>query len=206
MSRPRQFPFVDPDGVRGIVLTGSRFLDNEREKLIRLQDGQEFFVGSNLLQPIDDNSYRLTVPAQSLIEAHAGVERISAGNSQHSAGKEVVIPAIEEQLRVEKQTVATGSIRIQKHVDKKESVVDEPLIHQTWDVERVPVNRIIDGAFVEPRYEGDTLVLPVLEEVLVVEKRLVLREEMRITRRRSEVREPQTHTVRQERLEVERVH
>ena len=35
------------------------------------------------------------------------------------------------------------------------------------------------------REEGDTIIIPIVEEIMVVEKRLVLREEVRITRTRS---------------------
>lgn len=197
MSRYRQFPFVDPEGVQGVVLAASRFVGEDREKLIRLPDGREVMVPRDLLQPQDDNSYVLTVPVSRL---PGGAEPATA---QH---REAVIPALEEQLVVTSQPVETGRIRIHKTVDETEAVVDEPLLEDNWDIERVPVNRILpDGRVPEPRHEGDTLVLPVLEEVLVVEKRLILREEMRVTRRRTERHDPQTHRVRSEHLEVERV-
>jgi len=57
----------------------------------------------------------------------------------------------------------------------------------------------------EIRHEGDTTIIPVLEEVLVVEKRLILREELHIIRRREEHRDPQKVTLRKENVEVERV-
>ena len=67
----------------------------------------------------------------------------------------------------------------------------------------VPVNRVVDGPVV-PRQEGDTLILSVLEEVLVVERRLVLKEEVRVVRTR--VTEPATQrvTLRREEIVVER--
>jgi hypothetical protein len=55
------------------------------------------------------------------------------------------------------------------------------------------------------RYEGDTMIIPVLEEVLVVEKRLMLQEEIRVTRHRSAVRTPQRVTLRSEQARVERI-
>jgi stress response protein YsnF len=55
-----------------------------------------------------------------------------------------------------------------------------------------------------PRQEGDTWILPVLEEILVVEKRLMLREEVRVTPTRRDVHNPQKHLVRREHIEVER--
>ena len=86
---------------------------------------------------------------------------------------------------------------------ERTEVVDLPLTREEVSVERVAVNRVVDGP-VETRREGDTWIVPVLEEVLVVEKRLMLREEVRITTRRTEVAEPQTVTLRREEAVVER--
>jgi uncharacterized protein (TIGR02271 family) len=157
-------------------------------------------VPRELLRPNNDHSYELTVP----------VSRFFGGQPAQSAGlreeQAAVIPAVEEQLVVTSQPVETGRIRIHKQVEETEAVIDEPLLEDNWEVQRVPVNRILaDGAVPETRREGDTLIFPVLEEVLVVEKRLILREEMRVTRRRTERHDPQTHRVRSEHLEVERV-
>jgi hypothetical protein len=57
-----------------------------------------------------------------------------------------------------------------------------------YDIEHVPVGRILDAP-VPQRQEGDTLVLPVIEEVLVYRRKLYLREEIRITRRKKPVDE-----------------
>lgn len=54
------------------------------------------------------------------------------------------------------------------------------------------------------RHEGDTLVIPVLEEVLVVERKLRIREELHITRVRHEERHVETVPLKAERVEVER--
>ena len=47
---------------------------------------------------------------------------------------------------------------------------------------RVPINRVLpdDAATPEPRQEGDTLVIPVVEEELLVFKRRVLKEEVNL--------------------------
>jgi stress response protein YsnF len=42
---------------------------------------------------------------------------------------------------------------------------------------------LVSGPEPTQHYEGDTLVIPVLEEVLVLEKRVRLKEEVRVTRR-----------------------
>jgi uncharacterized protein (TIGR02271 family) len=118
--------------------------------------------------------------------------------------EEKVIPVVEEQIGVERRKVSTGKVLIHKRVDAEDILVDEPVLHERYDIERVPVNRLIEQP-VEPYYEGDTFVLPVLEEVVTVEKKLILREEVRVTRRRDTGRDPQNVSVRRERVEFERV-
>lgn len=198
MNRLTQIPVSDPDGVEGVVITTSRFLDDDREKLVRLKDGSEFFVPVEKLRRTQDGTYELTVSSAAILQAGRPAEPRLATSG------ETIVPVIEEQLRVETRDVETGRIRVSKRVETSETVVDEPLFEEGYDIERVPANRVLKSP-AEPRYEGDTLVLPVVEEVLVVEKRLVLREELRITRKRREIHDPQTHTVRREHIDVERV-
>ena len=52
---------------------------------------------------------------------------------------------------------------------------------ESVEVTRVPVNREIDTA-PSIRTEGDVTIIPVVEEVIVVEKRLVLKEEIHLRR------------------------
>jgi len=68
----------------------------------------------------------------------------------------------------------------------------------------VPVNRVVEGP-VAVRYEGDTLIVPLFEEVVVVQKQLVLKEEVHLMKKQSEAREPKHVTVRSEEAHVERV-
>ncbi len=193
MSRQQKFSVTDQDGVRGTVLTTSRFLDDSPQRLIRLADGRELIVPKQLLRPQDDGSFILTTPIADLM-----------GDNAPRTSQEQVVPVIQEQLNVGKRVTESGRVRINKRIETTESVVDEPLLHHSYDIQRIAVNRIAEDV-PEPRYEGDTLVLPILEEVLVVEKRLILREEVRITPKREEVHDPQTHSVRREHVEVERV-
>ncbi len=99
--------------------------------------------------------------------------------------------------------VETGRVRVTKNVREREELVDEPLVREEYDVERVPVDVFVDEP-VGPRQEGETLIVPVLEEVLVVEKRLLVREELRITRRQTEERETRRVTLLSEEVTVER--
>ena len=96
-----------------------------------------------------------------------------------------VIPVLEETLDIQKRRVETGVVRITKLVHEREEVVNVPRMHEDVTVERVTLNRLVDAP-VAVRQEGDTLIIPVLEEVVVMEKRLRVKEEIRITTRRIE--------------------
>jgi stress response protein YsnF len=89
-------------------------------------------------------------------------------------------------------------------VQTREVLVDEPLLREEVAVERVPVNRVVEGP-IPVRSEGDTMIVSVLEEVLVVETRLILKEEVHITTRRTETHTPERVTLRREDVTIERV-
>jgi uncharacterized protein (TIGR02271 family) len=109
-----------------------------------------------------------------------------------------------EDLDVQKRLVETGKVRITKVVHEREAVVDEPLFHDKVAITRVPMQRVVDGP-VPVREENGTTIISVVEEVLVVEKRLMLREEIHIRKQRIETHQPQRITLRSEEVQIERV-
>jgi uncharacterized protein (TIGR02271 family) len=113
------------------------------------------------------------------------------------------IELVEERLEVEKRAVERGRVVVRKHVDTREEIAEAVLHQDELSVERVPLGVPVDAA-PPVREEGDVLIVPVLEEQLVIQTRLILKEELRITRhRRSETfREPVR--LRAERVEVVR--
>lgn len=121
-----------------------------------------------------------------------------------AAGNVTLIPVIEEQLQVEKRVVETGRLLVSKTVLEEEKTVDVPLITEALSVERVPINQYVDTP-PAVRYDGDTTVFPVLKEVLVTEKRLLLVEEVRITRQRTTANDTQRVMLRREEVTVQRV-
>jgi uncharacterized protein (TIGR02271 family) len=122
-----------------------------------------------------------------------------------SDGADVLrIPVIEERLQVDKQLVETGRLLVSKVVKEEERMITTPLTHEEFSVERVPVNQYIDVA-PAVRYEGDVTIIPVVKEVVVVETRLVLVEEVRITKRQTTTTDVQHVTLRQEEVTVERI-
>jgi|SRR5579862_5828944 len=117
--------------------------------------------------------------------------------------RSVVVPVVEEMPLVEKREVETGRVRITKRVTEHEETVDEPLLREEVSVERFSIDTIIEGPAPSPRQEGETTIIPVVEEVLVVERRLRLKEEIHITRRRLTVHQPAQVTLRREEVVIE---
>lgn len=108
----------------------------------------------------------------------------TASRSHEVATGHAAIPIVEETVELGHRLVDEGrGVRITKHVTEHEAHIDDPLIHEDVTVERVPIDMLVSGPEPTQHYEGDTLVIPVLEEVLVLEKRVRLKEEVRVTRR-----------------------
>lgn len=131
---------------------------------------------------------------------------MSSNSSDNPMQQGVRIPVVEEQLEVGTRVVDTGrGVRIHKTVSENLVTVDERLAHDEVEVRHVPVDRIVTLEDAPAtRHEGDTLVVPVLEEVLVVERRLRIKEELHITRVRREERYQETVPLKAERIQVER--
>jgi uncharacterized protein (TIGR02271 family) len=115
-----------------------------------------------------------------------------------------VLPLVEEELRIEKRSLVTGKVRVRSVVEEVQEVARATLEGEQVEVMRVPVEREVTERPVV-RQEGDVTIVPLLEEVLVVEKKLVLREELHIRRlvTREDVEVPVT--LRRERGVAERV-
>jgi uncharacterized protein (TIGR02271 family) len=120
-----------------------------------------------------------------------------------SERQEKVIPVMEEHGRVERAPVEMSTVQLRKEVHERQEVVREPVYHEEVEVKRIAVNRPAEGP-VEPRHEGDTLIIPIVEEVVVVEKRLMIKEELHISKHRTETQSETPVTLRSEEVSVER--
>jgi len=170
---------IDQSGTEGVI----EMMDDYNVR-VRLNDGRSIVVPRETVT-LDQNVYRIQLDLSRL---NPRVE------------EQVVLPLVAEELVVDKQTVE-NTVRVHKRVREEAVVVDEALRRDTVEVERVPVDRYVEQPM-ETRYEGDTMIIPILEEVLIVEKRLLLREEIRVTRRQSVVRDPQEYILRREEATV----
>jgi uncharacterized protein (TIGR02271 family) len=121
-------------------------------------------------------------------------------------GEHQRIPVIRETVEVGKRTVETGRVRIVRRPVEESRSVDMPWVRERVAIERVPVERIVDPDHPpEVREEGDVLVIPVLEEEIVLEKRLVLREELRVSRIREEAQVVEDVVLRRDEISIERL-
>lgn len=111
---------------------------------------------------------------------------------------------VEEQLKVGKRTVERGRVVVRTHVDTRDAVAEATLHHDEVRVERVPMGVRVEAA-PPVREEDGVLIVPVLEERIVVTKELILKEELRITKWRHEERFREPVRLRSERAEVERL-
>lgn len=190
MSPETSLIVFDDAGPVGSIDLGDRPRPGASDPVpIRLDDGRTAHVSADCLVAEADGRYRLTLP-------RADLDGISA--------EETVIPVVAEEVEVGKRTVERGRVRVRKGVETREEEVAIPLVREEVEVERVPINRPVDAP-PQPRREGDVWIVPVLEEVLVVEKRLMLKEELRITRRRVEGTARERVTLRTETATVVRV-
>ena len=117
--------------------------------------------------------------------------------------KTIAVPVTREDVEVTTRLVDTGrGVRVSKTVTEQSEEVRETLWHETVEVQRVAVDRVVAQA-PPSRYEGDVLVVPVLEEILVVEKRYRIREELHITRVRRQHEHRETVPLRVEDVRIE---
>jgi uncharacterized protein (TIGR02271 family) len=116
-----------------------------------------------------------------------------------------VLPVIEEQVTVRREVVETGRVRLTRHVQETAEEVRVPVQHEEMHVERVPLNVTLPAGAAAPatRYEGDTLIIPVLREVVVVETRLLLVEELRVTKQQLTTEHAETVHLRREEITTE---
>ena len=191
MHQPSSELVWGKDGLRGSLLQPFDISQVE----IRLDNGQQLLVPTEMLVRQQDGSYYLSL---------SPLEVEQFGRRDADSSKTLVVPVIVEELEVQKRIVETGKVRITKIVHERETIVDEPFLRDEVEVERVLIDRVVDAP-VPVRYEDDTMIVPIMEEVLVVEKRLVLKEELYIRKRRVETHRPQQVRLRSEEARVERL-
>lgn len=108
-----------------------------------------------------------------------------------------------EDIVVSRRTVAGETTRVETITRERDHYIDEDLSHVRVEVERFPIGQPIDA--VPPiREQGDTTIVPVVEEIIVIERRLILKEEVHIRRVHVVERHQETVVVREQSVEISR--
>ena len=214
---------VDERGEIGFLDLATKPADaaaDENVLAVRLGNGETVFVEAERLTANASNKFRFDGSFQNAIrravleqgeEKPANPARTISDESNLAAidGRtnergEIVVPLIAEEIVISKKTVETGGVRVHKTVCEDVQTIDEPIVRGHLDVERVAVNQFVETA-PAIRYEGDVMIVPVLEEVIVTQKHLLLREEIRLTKRREEISNVQKVTLRREEIRLEKI-
>lgn len=130
-----------------------------------------------------------------------------ASTDRAEAEQTDVVSLVEETARIDKRVIETGRVRVSTRTEVIEETLRESLRSDAVAVTRVPIDRVIaDGdPLPQVRTEDGITIIPVLEEILVVEKRLVLKEELHL-RQTSSVEDVEVPvTVRRQHAVVERL-
>ncbi len=112
-----------------------------------------------------------------------GRERSFSGHSSANSTDNPKLTLIAEELTVGKEALETGRVRVSKQTHTRDVAINETLLRESAEIETIPIGRQI---FEMPsvRHEGETIIVPIVEEVIHTERRLMLKEEVRITRRK----------------------
>ena len=119
------------------------------------------------------------------------------GGRDVSEEDELRLRRSEEELRTGVRQREAGSMNVRKNVRTEREEVRVPRRREEVDVERVPTNREV----AEAEFGDEEVVVQVFEEEVVVSKRIVLKEEIRLRKR--VVEEVQTFEVDLRKEEVE---
>jgi uncharacterized protein (TIGR02271 family) len=118
--------------------------------------------------------------------------------------QDTVLPLYAEDVSVTRRKVERGAVRLRVQTETREHVVDENLTLERVEIERIAIGRPVDAA-PPVRVEGDTIVISVVEEIVVVERRLVLKEEIRLQRVQTTERHREKVILREQEATIERI-
>lgn len=115
--------------------------------------------------------------------------------------REARLTLSEEELAVGKRQVASGEVDIQKRVETQHVRESVPVMREEVTVERRPVTGMTGTA---PQIGADEIRVPISHEEVVVEKRVVPKEELVIKKHQVQGEQVVEEDIRRERAEVHR--
>jgi len=162
-------------------------------------NGQQLFIPRQLIRRVrDDGSVELSTRRAELLRLTSG----GAAGPRADRQQVETVELREERLVPHTELEEAGRVRIRKAVEDLPQRIEVDAYVEEVTVEHVPVGRIVSEQ--EPaREEHGVYIVPIYEEQLVVVKRLLLKEEVRIHRRGASEKRFFEDTVRHERLVVD---
>ncbi len=109
---------------------------------------------------------------------------------------------IEERAKVDKKVIEKGKVRITKKVETEEEKVKVVVKNEEINIERIAINEYADET-PEIRQSGDTMIIPVIKEVAVVQKKIFVIEEIRVTKKTHHTEEERTVQLQKEKVNIE---
>ena len=116
---------------------------------------------------------------------------------------EEIIPVIQEDVVIGTERITTGTVRVRTVLHEDEHAIDEPITITDVEVKRVPVDVWTDEPIAD-RVEGDTRIISVHREEIIVQRRLHVVEEVHVTLRKREERHREIVRTRQTQVVVDR--
>jgi len=181
---------VDPDA-RTVFLDGVS--GEQARELPTEPDGAPFVTGPFARRAAVDE-----VKADHALADDDRTRAVATDTSERVVGEERITLS-EEELVVGTRTVSAGEVRVEKRVETEQVRQSVPVTRDDVSVERRP---LAPGASLERWEDEEGLHIPLVEEELVIEKRLVAREELLIRKRRVTEEQVVEETLRKERAEV----
>ena len=109
---------------------------------------------------------------------------------------------LQEQVNIDKKIIESGKVIIHKKVHQENKDVEVPVSYEQVEIKKIAINKYVNETPVI-RYEGNTTIIPVMKEVAVIEKKLLLVEEVHVIKHAVQKTEEHTVPLRKEEIEVE---
>jgi len=187
---PNSMTVTGLDGLRGHLIDPIPRRAGDAPVRVQVEDGPIVEVPASRFRRASDGSLEMQV-------GRAEIER-----ARETSSESAVIPLLAEELIVNKEAVPTGGVRVRRRVYEHDEIVETPLLRERVDVRRVVLDEPVDGPL-PVRREGDTTIIPIVEEVLVVQKQFRLKEEIHVTRTLVEERYRERVTLHRQEPEIE---
>jgi len=179
---------------------------------------KDLYIPINAIERITTDGIRLGLSKDELKEdrytappvmgstaSSAGTD-VAGRSDRFSRDQDVNVPVREEELTVDKQRGEVGRAAVHKDVVEEQQSVNIPVTHERVEVERVPVDKDLpDEGVSAQNWQDKDIVMPVMGEEVVTEKRPRVKEEIRIHKEPVTETKRVSDTVRKERVNVEGV-